>query len=69
MGKDSKWGRGAGMGAVAAGRLIVRRLAKREEEIVVVANWRAGIPLYQQRLSPRIVYRRMARLARSKWWS
>ena len=69
MGKDSKWGRGSGMDAVDAGRLMVRRLAKREEEIVVVANWRAGIPLYQQRLSPRIVYRRMARLARSKWWS
>jgi NADP-dependent 3-hydroxy acid dehydrogenase YdfG len=69
VGRDSKWGRGAGMDAVDAGRLMVRRLAKREEEIVVVANWRAGIPLYQQRLSPRIVYRRMARLARSKWWS
>lgn len=69
VGKDSKWGRGSGMDAVDAGRLMVRRLAKREEEIVVVANWRAGIPLYQQRLSPRMVYRRMARLARSKWWS
>jgi NADP-dependent 3-hydroxy acid dehydrogenase YdfG len=69
VGKDSKWGRGSGMDAVAAGRLMVKKLAKREEEIVVVANWRAGIPLWQQRLSPRIVYRRMARLAQSKWWS
>jgi NADP-dependent 3-hydroxy acid dehydrogenase YdfG len=69
VGKDSKWGRGAGMDAVEAGRLMVRKLAKREEEIVVVANWRAGIPLYQQRLWPRLVYRRMARLAQSKWWS
>jgi NADP-dependent 3-hydroxy acid dehydrogenase YdfG len=69
VGKDSKWGRGSGMDAVDAGRLMVRRLAKREEEIVVVADRRAAIPLYQQRLSPRIVYRRMARLARSKWWS
>lgn len=69
VGKDSKWGRGSGMDAADAGRLMVRKLAKREEEIVVVANWRAGLPLYQQRLSPRIVYRRMARLARSKWWS
>lgn len=69
VGKDSKWGRGSGMDAVDAGRLMVRKLAKREEEIVVVADWRAGIPLYQQRLSPRIVYRRMARLALSKWWS
>jgi dehydrogenase/reductase SDR family protein 7 len=69
VGKDSKWGRGSGMDAVAAGRLMVKKLAKREEEIVVVADWRAGVPLWQQRLSPRIVYRRMARLAQSKWWS
>jgi len=69
VGKDSKWGRGAGMDAVDAGRLMVRRLARREEEIVVVADWRARVPLYLQRLGPRIVYRRMARLARSKWWS
>jgi dehydrogenase/reductase SDR family protein 7 len=69
VGKDSKWGRGSGMDAAAAGRVMVQKLAKREEEIVVVADWRAGIPLWQQRLSPRIVYRRMARLAQSKWWS
>lgn len=69
VGKDSKWGRGSGMDAVDAGRLMVKKLARREEEVVVVANWRAGIPLYQQRLDPRLVYRRMARLARSKWWS
>ncbi|MEQ1802277.1 MAG: SDR family oxidoreductase [Gammaproteobacteria bacterium] len=69
VGKDSKWGRGAGMDAVEAGRLMVRKLARRDEEIVVVANWRAGVPLYQQRLDPRLVYRRMARLAFSKWWS
>jgi hypothetical protein len=48
---------------------MVNKLAKREAEIVVVANWRAAIPRYQQRLRPRLVYRRMARLARSKWWS
>jgi NADP-dependent 3-hydroxy acid dehydrogenase YdfG len=69
VGQDSKWGRGAGMDATDAGRLMVRKLAKRAEEIVVVADWRAGIPLWQQRLSPRLVYGRMARLARSKWWS
>ncbi len=69
VGRDSKWGRGSGMDAAEAGRLIVKKLATREEEVVVVANWRAGIPLYQQRLWPRGVYRRMARLAQSKWWS
>jgi NAD(P)-dependent dehydrogenase (short-subunit alcohol dehydrogenase family) len=69
VGKESKWGRGSGMDAAAAGRLMVRRLAGRDEEIVVVADWRAGVPLYQQRLHPRLVYRRMARLASSKWWS
>ncbi len=69
VGKDSKWGRGAGMDATAAGRLMVERLARREEEILVVANWRASLPLYLQRLNPPLVYRRMARLARSKWWS
>ncbi len=69
VGKDSKWGRGSGMDAADAGRLMVKKLAKREAEIVVVANWRAAVPLYQQRLRPRLVYRRMARLARSKWWS
>jgi NADP-dependent 3-hydroxy acid dehydrogenase YdfG len=69
VGKDSKWGRGAGMDATAAGRLMVQKLARRQEEIVVVADWRASLPLYLQRLNPRMVYRRMARLARSKWWS
>jgi NADP-dependent 3-hydroxy acid dehydrogenase YdfG len=69
VGNESKWGRGSGMDAVDAGRLMVKKLATREEEIVVVANWRASVPLYQQRLNPRLVYRRMARLARSKWWS
>lgn len=69
VGKESKWGRGGGMDAVEAGRLMVRQLAKREPEIVVVANWRAALPLYQQRLAPKRVYRRMAALARSKWWS
>jgi NADP-dependent 3-hydroxy acid dehydrogenase YdfG len=69
VGRESKWGRGGGMDAVDAGRLMVRELAKRKPEITVVANWRAAIPLYQQRLSPRLVHRRMVRLARSKWWS
>lgn len=69
VGKDSKWGRGAGMDAVDAGRLMVKKLARRDEEILVVADWRAGLPLYLQRLNPRLVYRHMARLALSKWWS
>ncbi len=69
VGRESKWGRGGGMDAVEAGRLMVRGLAKRRPEITVVANWRAALPLYEQRFSPRRVYRRMARLARSKWWS
>ena len=69
VGPGSKWGRGAGMDAATAGRLMVRRLARRQEEILVVASWQAGVPLYQQRLSPRLVYRRMARLAQSKWWT
>lgn len=69
VGKDSRWGRGAGMDAVQAGRIMVKKLARRDEEIIVVADWRAGVPLYQQRLNPRLVYRRMAKLAVSKWWS
>jgi NADP-dependent 3-hydroxy acid dehydrogenase YdfG len=69
IGAGSRWGKGAGMEAVDAGRRMVRALARREEEIMVVANWRAAVPLYQQRLNPRLVYRRMASLARSKWWS
>jgi dehydrogenase/reductase SDR family member 7 len=69
VGSSSRWGAAAGMDAVAAGRIMVRGLARRDPEVVVVANWRAALPLYQQRLNPRLVYARMARLARSKWWS
>ncbi len=68
-GNAGRWSGGGGMDAAEAGRLMVRGLAAGREEINVVANWRAAVPLYQQRLHPRLVYRRMARLARSKWWS
>lgn len=69
VGAGSRWGRGAGMDALAAGRLMVQALARGREEVIVVANWRAAVPLYLQRLNPRLVYGRMAALARSKWWS
>jgi short-subunit dehydrogenase len=69
VGTGSRWGYSGGMDAQVAGRKIVAALARGEEEINVVANWRAAVPLWQQRLYPRLVYRRMARLARSKWWA
>lgn len=67
-GTAGRWAGAGGMDALEAGRVMVRGLAAGREEINVVAHWRAAVPLYQQRLSPRLVYRRMARLARSKWW-
>ncbi len=69
VGSASKWGAAGGMDAAAAGRIMVRGLARRQAEVMVVANWRAGLPLYQQRLNPKLVYARMARLAQSKWWA
>lgn len=69
VGKQDRWGKGAGMDAVEAGRLMVKALARREAEVLVVANWRAAVPLYLQRLAPRLVYARMAKLATSRWWS
>jgi len=69
VGTASKWGYSGGMDAVEAGRLMVRRLAAGEEEVLCVANWRAALPLWQQRLHPRLVYRRMAKLAQSKFWA
>jgi NADP-dependent 3-hydroxy acid dehydrogenase YdfG len=57
-----------GMDARVAGRRMVAALARGAQEINVVPNWRAALPLWQQRLWPPLVYRRMAKLARSKWW-
>jgi NADP-dependent 3-hydroxy acid dehydrogenase YdfG len=68
VGRDNKWGKAAGLDAVVAGRRIVRGLERGDAEITVVANWRAALPLYLQRLRPQLVHRRMAALARSKWW-
>lgn len=67
--KDRWGGYSGGMDAVVAGRLMVRGLAARTPEINVVANWRAALPLYLQRLRPKLVYDRMAKLAQSKYWS
>jgi NADP-dependent 3-hydroxy acid dehydrogenase YdfG len=68
VGSADHRGYSGGMDAKMAGRRMVAALARGKEEINVVANWRAAVPLWQQRLYPRLVYRRMARLARSKWW-
>jgi NADP-dependent 3-hydroxy acid dehydrogenase YdfG len=69
VGTASRWGYSGGLDAVVAGRRMVAALARGDEEINVVANWRAAVPLWQQRLYPRLVYRRMAKLASSKWWA
>ncbi len=69
VGTGGRWSYSGGMDAKVAGRKIVAALARGREEISVVPNWRAALPLWQQRLWPRLVYRRMAKLARSKWWA
>lgn len=63
-----KGGYSGGMDALEAGRLMVRRLAAGEEEVLCVANWRAALPLWLQRLRPQLVYGRMAQLGQSKFW-
>lgn len=68
FGKKSKWGANAGLDAVVAGRQMLQQLAAGREEVLCVANWRASMPLWQQRLWPRLVYERMAKLAVSKYW-
>lgn len=68
VGPGRKGGYGGGMDATVAGRLMRDRLARGDEEVLCVANWRAGLPLWLQRLRPRLVYARMARLAQNKYW-
>lgn len=68
VGTGSRWAYSGGLDATVAGRRMVAALARGEPEITVVPNWRAALPLWQQRLWPALVYRRMAKLARSKWW-
>jgi hypothetical protein len=57
-----------GMDALAAGRTMVRKLARKDAEITVVAHWRASVALWQQRIHPRAVYQRMAKIARTPAW-
>jgi NADP-dependent 3-hydroxy acid dehydrogenase YdfG len=68
VGHDSKWRYSGGIDAVAAGRQMREQLARRKPEVLCVANWRARLPLWLQRLYPPLVYRSMARLARSTYW-
>jgi NAD(P)-dependent dehydrogenase (short-subunit alcohol dehydrogenase family) len=68
VGKQSKWRSGGGIDAVTAGRDMVKQLAAGREEVLCVANWRAALPLWQQRLWPPLVYRRMVALGQSKYW-
>jgi NADP-dependent 3-hydroxy acid dehydrogenase YdfG len=57
-----------GMDALSAGRTMVKRLARKDAEINVVAHWRASVALWQQRLRPSAVYRRMAKIAQTPAW-
>jgi hypothetical protein len=47
---------------------MVKRLARKDAEINVVAHWRASVALWQQRLRPSAVYRRMAKIAQTPAW-
>jgi NADP-dependent 3-hydroxy acid dehydrogenase YdfG len=72
LGNGQRYGKasaGGGMDAAEAGRHMLRQLAAGKSEVLCVANWRAGLPLWLQRLRPQLVHARMARLAQSKYWA